>query len=151
MLQPTTSNWSTRLCPVTMPYCSTKVGPRKKNRSVFTSTTWAVPMEPITTSIDVLLNDIIGKVNNNTFLGFQSFTEVLKERASSFQNIWSAFRLHVGHCLKFAGSTRMLIVQGPSEDMEAESELTVTELKAAAAEKKRKKAEEKAAAGTKYA
>ena len=108
-------------------------------------------MEPITTSIDVLLNDIIGKVNNNTFLGFQSFTEVLKERASSFQKIWSVFRLHVGHCLKFAGSTRMLIVQGPTEDMEAESELTVTELKAAAAEKKRKKAEEKAAAGTKYA
>ena len=41
-------------------------------------------MEPITTNIDVLLNDIIGKVNNNTFLGFQSFTEVLKRKSFKF-------------------------------------------------------------------
>ena len=56
------------------------------------------------------------------------------------------FRLRVGHCLKFGGSTRMLIVQGPPDDMEAESELSVTQLKAIAAEKAKAKADEKAAA-----
>jgi len=55
------------------------------------------------------------------------------------------YRLRVGHCLKFGGSTRMLILQGPDQDMEDESDLSVTELKAIAAEKarqKRAKAEE---------
>ena len=52
------------------------------------------------------------------------------------------YRLRVGHCLKFGGSTRLLILQGPDDDMEAESDLSVTELKAIAAEKARNKAEE---------
>lgn len=38
-------------------------------------------------------------------------------------------RVHVGHLLKFGGSSRMYILQGPAEDMEQESDLTVTELK----------------------
>ena len=40
----------------------------------------------------------------------------------------------------------MLIVQGPPDDMEAESDLSVTQLKAIAAEKAKAKADEKAAA-----
>uniref|UniRef100_A0A8C2FVI2 Solute carrier family 4 member 1 adaptor protein n=1 Tax=Cyprinus carpio TaxID=7962 RepID=A0A8C2FVI2_CYPCA len=38
-------------------------------------------------------------------------------------------RIRVGHVLKFGGSTRLFILQGPEFDEEAESELTVTELR----------------------
>ncbi|XP_026157096.1 kanadaptin isoform X1 [Mastacembelus armatus] len=38
-------------------------------------------------------------------------------------------RLRVGHVLKFGGSTRLFVVQGPEFDEEEESELTVTELR----------------------
>uniref|UniRef100_A0A3Q2QFM6 Solute carrier family 4 member 1 adaptor protein n=1 Tax=Fundulus heteroclitus TaxID=8078 RepID=A0A3Q2QFM6_FUNHE len=38
-------------------------------------------------------------------------------------------RLRVGHVLKFGGSTRLFVVQGPESDEEEESELTVTELR----------------------
>ncbi|XP_019960393.2 kanadaptin [Paralichthys olivaceus] len=47
-------------------------------------------------------------------------------------------RLRVGHVLKFGGSTRLFILQGPEFDEEEESELTVTELR----EKARKQKEE---------
>ncbi|XP_071515189.1 kanadaptin [Panulirus ornatus] len=48
------------------------------------------------------------------------------------------YHLRVGHILKFGGSTRMLILQGPEEDQEPELELSVTELKARSAEHARK-------------
>ncbi|XP_068213643.1 kanadaptin-like [Palaemon carinicauda] len=48
------------------------------------------------------------------------------------------YRLHVGHIVKFGGSSRMLILQGPDEDQEPESEMTVTELKAEAAKRAEK-------------
>ncbi|XP_050687166.1 kanadaptin-like isoform X1 [Eriocheir sinensis] len=48
------------------------------------------------------------------------------------------YRLHVGHMLKLAGSTRTLLLQGPDEDMEPESDLTVTELMKVAEERKKK-------------
>ncbi|XP_019405154.1 PREDICTED: kanadaptin [Crocodylus porosus] len=38
-------------------------------------------------------------------------------------------RLHVGHCLRFGASSRLFVLQGPEEDQEPESELTVTQLK----------------------
>ncbi|KAL2099418.1 hypothetical protein ACEWY4_005898 [Coilia grayii] len=38
-------------------------------------------------------------------------------------------RLRVGHVLKFGASTRLFILQGPQSDEEAESELTVTQLR----------------------
>ncbi|KAM9571646.1 kanadaptin isoform 1-T1 [Salvelinus alpinus] len=38
-------------------------------------------------------------------------------------------RVRVGHVLKFGGSTRLFIMQGPEFDEEAESDLTVTELR----------------------
>ncbi|XP_077094439.1 kanadaptin isoform X2 [Siphateles boraxobius] len=50
-------------------------------------------------------------------------------------------RLRVGHVLKFGGSTRLFILQGPEFDEEAESELTVTELRERA--RKQKEALEK--------
>ncbi|KAM9316890.1 kanadaptin [Gastrophryne carolinensis] len=40
-------------------------------------------------------------------------------------------RFRVGHVLKFGGSTRLFILQGPDEDQEAESDLTVTQIKEA--------------------
>ncbi|KAM4770830.1 kanadaptin [Rhinophrynus dorsalis] len=40
-------------------------------------------------------------------------------------------RFRVGHVLKFGGSTRLFILQGPEDDQEAESELTVTQIKEA--------------------
>ncbi|XP_057178740.1 kanadaptin [Triplophysa rosa] len=47
-------------------------------------------------------------------------------------------RLRVGYVLKFGGSTRLFILQGPEFDEEAQSELTVTELR----ERARKQREE---------
>ncbi|XP_018411105.1 PREDICTED: kanadaptin, partial [Nanorana parkeri] len=40
-------------------------------------------------------------------------------------------RIRVGHVMKFGGSTRLFILQGPEEDQEEESELTVTQIKEA--------------------
>ncbi|XP_062427936.1 kanadaptin [Rhea pennata] len=39
-------------------------------------------------------------------------------------------RIRVGHGLRFGGSSRLFLLQGPEEDQESESELTVTQLKA---------------------
>nr|XP_042704453.1 kanadaptin isoform X1 [Chrysemys picta bellii] len=39
-------------------------------------------------------------------------------------------RVRVGHALRFGGSSRLFLLQGPEEDQESESELTVTQLKA---------------------
>ncbi|XP_054834649.1 kanadaptin [Eublepharis macularius] len=38
-------------------------------------------------------------------------------------------RVRVGHVLRFGGSSRLFVLQGPEEDQEPESELTVTQLK----------------------
>nr|XP_043904031.1 kanadaptin [Solea senegalensis] len=45
-------------------------------------------------------------------------------------------RLRVGHVLKFGGSTRLFILQGPEFDEEEESDLTVTELRERARKQK---------------
>ncbi|KYO43455.1 kanadaptin [Alligator mississippiensis] len=37
--------------------------------------------------------------------------------------------LGIGHCLRFGASSRLFVLQGPEEDQEPESELTVTQLK----------------------
>ncbi|XP_059838790.1 kanadaptin isoform X1 [Hypanus sabinus] len=58
-------------------------------------------------------------------LGSTHGTTVNKEKVKP----QSYHRLKVGHVIKFGGSTRLLILQGPEEDEEAESEFTVTELK----------------------
>uniref|UniRef100_A0A8C5MQT4 Solute carrier family 4 member 1 adaptor protein n=1 Tax=Leptobrachium leishanense TaxID=445787 RepID=A0A8C5MQT4_9ANUR len=44
-------------------------------------------------------------------------------------------RFRVGHVVKFGGSTRLFILQGPDDDQDEESELTVTQLKEARRQK----------------
>ncbi|XP_074663172.1 kanadaptin-like [Tubulanus polymorphus] len=39
------------------------------------------------------------------------------------------YRIRVGHVIKFGGSSRLYILQGPPDDQDAESELTITEMK----------------------
>ncbi|XP_063300177.1 kanadaptin isoform X2 [Pelobates fuscus] len=44
-------------------------------------------------------------------------------------------RFRVGHMVKFGGSTRLFVLQGPEDDQEEESELTVTQIKEARRQK----------------
>ncbi|OCT79535.1 kanadaptin isoform X1 [Xenopus laevis] len=44
-------------------------------------------------------------------------------------------RVRVGYVLKFGGSTRLFLLQGPEDDQEEESELTVTQIKEARRQK----------------
>ncbi|KAM8945380.1 kanadaptin [Pelodytes ibericus] len=46
-------------------------------------------------------------------------------------------RFRVGHVLKFGGSTRLFILQGPEDDQEEESEMTVTQIKEARRQKEK--------------
>lgn len=64
-------------------------------------------------------------------LGSTHGTFINKQRIQA--KTYSRFR--VGHVLKFGGSTRLFILQGPDEDQEAESELTVTQIKEARRQK----------------
>lgn len=44
--------------------------------------------------------------------------------------IFKLCKFQVGHLISFGGSTRMYLLQGPPDDEEEESNLSVTELKA---------------------
>lgn len=81
--------------------------------------------------------------------GFQLFD--LGSTHGSYHNKQRCFAsryypLKVGHTLKFGGSSRLFILQGPEEDMEAESDLSMTELQNKAREKKAEEEARKAAA-----
>ncbi|XP_056424571.1 kanadaptin-like [Hyla sarda] len=60
-------------------------------------------------------------------LGSTHGTFINKQRIQS--KTYSRFR--VGHVLKFGGGTRLFVLQGPDEDQEAESDMTVTQIKEA--------------------
>ena len=85
---------------------------------------------------------VFGSGDDDTGPGFYLYD--LGSTHSSYHNKQKCFpkqyyRLRVGHMIKFGGSTRMILFQGPEEDKEEETEETVTELQ----EKARKKQEER--------